>query len=155
MADVPSYAVDLMRALGPQTVGIEWVGFDRERAAWSVGFDDPLPLVLEWFAEQEAFMVLASLGVPPAQGRLAAYEAVLAYNTLWRDNGGARVGLVGADGELALMVELPARDLTLDQLRQVVLGVKAQAAAWARCVAHPGGEDTPDPAAWPSPSHRV
>ena len=155
MADVPAYATELMQALGPQTEAIDWVGFDREHATWQVGFDNQSALLLEWFGEQECFVIHALLGTPPPQGQVAAYQAVLAYNTLWRDNGGARIGMVDAEGELALMLDLPARTLTLDQLQQVLLGVKSQAAAWRRRVAHPGDAGPTDPGAWPSPLHRV
>lgn len=155
MVDIPSYAADLMAALGPQTEAIDWVGFDSEQAAWSVEFDDESAVLLEWFEAQECFMVQAPLGVPPPQGQVAAYQAVLAYNALWRDNGGTRIGMVDAGGELALLLELPARTLTLDQLQQVLLGVKAQAAAWRRCVANPSDAEHRDRSALPSPFHRV
>ncbi len=155
MVDIPSYAAELMAALGPQTEAIDWVGFDQEQTAWSVAFDDDSSVLLEWCVEQECFMVQAPLGVPQPQGQVAAYQAVLAYNALWRDNGGTRIGMVDAGGELALMVDVPARTLTLDQLQRVLLGVKSQAAAWRRCVANPGDAEHTDAGTMPSPFHRV
>lgn len=139
--DVPTYAQDLMAALGPQTETIEWVGFDGEHAAWAVAFDNQSAVLLDWFGEQESFILQAGLGAPPTDGQVAAYQAVLAYNALWRENGGARIAMVGASGELALMLELPARALTLDQLQRVLLGLKSAAERWRHCVAHPGQAD--------------
>lgn len=130
MKDVPVYAQALMRALGPQTESIDWVGFDGEQGTWAICFDDQAMVLLEWFAEQESFLLCAGLGLPPADGELAAYKAVLAYNALWRENGGAHIGMLGADGELALMLALPARSLTQAQLQQVVLGLAALAERW-------------------------
>lgn len=138
MVDVPSYAAELMMALGPQTGPVYWVGYDEALGAWSVGFDDGAIVYLEWAVEWEGFMVQAELGSAPSGAERVVYEAVLAYNALWRDNGGARIGIVSAEGEMALMVELPARRLTLEQLQQVLLGVKAQAASWRHGIADPG-----------------
>ena len=156
--EVPAYTLELMAALGPQTGSIECVGFDPGQGAWWVGFENRSAVLLEWFGEQESFLLQASLGEAPPHARLAAYQAVLVYNALWRENGGARVAMVKASGELALMLQLPARALTLDELQRVVLGLCAQAAEWRRWVAHADDPDDPDaggPQGFPSPSHRV
>lgn len=155
MANIPSYALDLMTALGPQTDGVDWVAFDSEAASWWIGFDNQSSVLLEWFDEQESFVLNAPLGAPPPEARLQAYQAVLAYNALWRDNGGARIGLADAHGGLSFMVDLPARSLTLDQLQQVVLGVQSQAEQWSRCVANPGEAEGSERSALPSPLQRV
>jgi hypothetical protein len=138
MIDIPSYAADLMKALGPGTPAVDWVGYDGELGAWCVRFDDGADLYVEWFAEQDCLVLHAELGAPPAAAQLQAYQAVLAYNALWRDNAGARIGMVSASGELALMFELPARELTLDQLQRAVLGLKSVAEPWRRGIADPG-----------------
>lgn len=155
MANIPSYALDLMTALGPQTDSVDWVAFDSDAASWWIGFDNQSAVLLEWFDEQESFVLNAPLGTPPPEGRLKAYQAVLAYNALWRDNGGARIGLADAQGGLSFMVDLPARALTLDQLQQVLLGVQSQAALWSQCVANPGEAESPDRSALPSAAQRV
>jgi len=154
MKDIPSYAQALMADLGPQTQAVDSVGFDGELGAWCVGFENESMLLLEWFGEQESFLLHAELGAPPAQGQLAAFQAALAYNAMWRENGGAHIGMVGGGGELALMLALPARSLTLAQLQQVLLGMASLAEHWRQGIAQSGSDGAGEPA-MPSPMDRV
>lgn len=141
MASIPIGLAALFEAIGPQTDAIDWVSFDVDSASWTVRFDDDAVLLLAWDGELEHLMVQSLLGRPAEHAMVAVYQAVLAYNASWQDNGGARIGMVDADGELALMFDVPAHGLTLEQLQRVLLGVRSVAAAWVRCVADPAGEE--------------
>ena len=45
--------------------------------------------------------------------------------------------MVDTDGELALMLDVPARALSLEPLQRVLAAVRSAATVWARCVADP------------------
>lgn len=141
MIAVPPELATLFEALGPQTDAVEWVTFDANGVSWTVGFDDDSAILLEWGGELGRLMLQAPLGRPAEYARMAVYRAVLGYNALWRHNGGGRIGMVDADGELALMIEVPAHGLTLAQLQRALLAVRTVAAAWTRCVASPDEGD--------------
>jgi hypothetical protein len=143
MLAVSLHAEALMNALGPRTDAIDWIGFDAEAGAWSIRFTDDALLLLEWFGEQECLVVHASLGAPPPHAMTAVHQAALAFNAAWRDNAGARIGLADPCGELALLLDVPTQSLALEQLQQILLGMKSLAAVWARCVANPGLQPTP------------
>lgn len=155
MVAVSPQAEALMAALGPHTETIDWIGFDGDAGAWSVRFTDDSVLLLEWFGEQECLVVHASLGTPPAHAMAAVHQAALAFNAAWRDNAGARIGLVDPCGELALLLDVPTQSLALEQLQRIVLGVKSLAADWARCVANPRSQPTPGEGMPMCFSHRV
>lgn len=142
MNAVPIELSALFEALGPQTDAVDWVTFDATGVSWTVGFDDDSAILLEWDGERGRLMFQAPLGRPAEHAGLAVYRAVLGYNALWRKNGGGRIGMVDAEGELALMIDVPAHGLTLEQLQRVLLGVRAMAAAWTRCVASLDEGDT-------------
>lgn len=156
MMETPAHITALFEDLGPRTDAIDVIVFDVEAALWRVVFDDDAELLVEWDAACSRLMVQASLGRPSEAGTLQAYEAALAYNALWRDNGNARIGRVDNDGELALMFAIPADELAADTLQLVLLGVRSVAQAWSRWIANAGGHDeVPFSAGAPVPLQRV
>jgi len=145
MDTIPNRTHALFSELGEQTDPIDLISFDEENKTWTVGFDDDSALLVEWDGVPERFMIQALLGIAPEQSTLGVYRAVLAYNALWREHGGSRIGLADADGELMLMVEVPAEDLSLEQLQRVLLNVRAVAGIWSRYVADPRDDDPDQP----------
>jgi len=143
MISVPADLAALFESLGPRTDAIDWVSFDDEAAAWTVVFDDGTAVLLEWDEPLERLVVQSSLGRPADHARDAVHRSVLAYNAMWRTHGGARIGMVDAEGELALLLDVPGRALSLEQLQRVLAAVRSAATAWARCVADPGDNPTP------------
>ena len=145
MDTIPNRTLALFAELGDQTDSIDLISFDEENKTWTVGFDDESALLVEWDGVPERFMIQALLGIATEQSTLGVYRAVLAYNALWREHGGSRIGLADADGELMLMVEVPAEDLSLEQLQRVLLNVRAVAGIWSRYVADPRDDDPDQP----------
>jgi hypothetical protein len=141
MIEIPSHITALFEDLGPRTDAIDVIAFDVEAAAWRAVFDDDTELVVEWDAECSRLMVQASLGRPSEVGLLRAYEAALAYNALWRENGNARIARVGNDGELVLMFEVPAAELAVDTLQLALSSVRSVAQVWTRLIANAGNSD--------------
>jgi hypothetical protein len=146
MTNMPAELAALFEDLGPQTNHLDWVSFDGEAAAWTVVFDDGMAILLEWDETLERLVVQAPLGRAADHAQVAVHRLVLAYNATWRHNGGARIGMVDTDGELALMLDVPAKALTLEQLQRVLEAVRSTAIALARCVAGAVEEEV-DPAA--------
>lgn len=155
MSARPSHVDQLISSLGPASSDVEWIGFDAEAQAWSVRYEGEAEALLEWCAPRQCLMAQVSLGRPPSSDESVVHKAVLAYNALWQENGGTRVGMVDPDGELALMLELPIDSLTLDQLQEVLSVMKLQAAGWAGYVANPAGGQGPGVTAAISASQRV
>ena len=145
MDTIPNRTLALFTELGAQTDSIDSISLEEEAQTWTVGFDDDSALLVEWDGAPERFMIHALLGTPPDQGTVNVYRAVLAYNALWREHGGSRIGLADADGELMLMVEVPAEDLSLEQLQRVLLNIRAVAGIWSRYVADPRDDDPDQP----------
>ncbi|MBX3609954.1 MAG: type III secretion system chaperone [Hydrogenophaga sp.] len=131
----------LLEALGPAMDDLVRVSFDPEATAWTLAFDDDA-LLLEWDADLDCLMVQALLGNPPEHAQLAAYRAALAFNGSWRHQGNARIAMVDADGDLALMVELPATGLTTQTLLSVLTGFRSMVQAWRQVVMGVPGEVT-------------
>lgn len=139
MSTHPSSVDQLISSLGPASADIEWIGFDAEAHAWSVRYAGDAEVLMEWCDPQQCLMVQVSLGRPPSSEESVVHKAVLAYNALWQENGGTRVGMVDPDGELALMFELPTESLTVDRLQEVLSVMRLQATGWTGFVANPGG----------------
>jgi len=141
MNTIPTRTHALFAELGEQTESIDLIAFDEENKTWTIGFDDDSAMLVEWDGIPERFMIQALLGVPPEEGTLRVYRAVLFYNGLWREHGGTRIGLADTDGELMLMVEVPAEELSLEQLQRVLLNVRSVAGIWSRFVVDPREDD--------------
>lgn len=155
MTRFPAPITALLEELGSKVKAVDWMSFNQDALTCTVGFEDDSAVLLEWDDEQERLMALALLGRPPEHAVVAAYRAVLAYNGMWRENAGARIVIVDAEGELALMFEVPVQALTLERLQLVLESVRSVASAWVRYIADPADAHDSLPLASPLHSQRV
>lgn len=137
MTSIPTELAALFEALGPQTDAIDMVLVDDENEVWTVVLDDEVVVLFEWNEELERLVVMSRLGRPAEHAMIKVYQAALAYNASWHLHGGARVGMVDTDGELAMMIDLPTQGLALEQLQRALLGMRTVAIAWTRILADP------------------
>lgn len=119
----------LVEALGPHDDEIETITRNGE-AEWSVAFDEETIIILEHVAEQHKLMLSMPLATPPAEQRLAAYQAMLCYNLLWQETGGVTLALGGAHGAAYLLFPLSTVDLDVDQLDTVLTNFAAKGRIW-------------------------
>ena len=71
----------------------------------------------------------ANLG-KPAEGREAEfYKLLLQYNYLWEETGGARTALDSSEGEVFLVVDLPA-DLEFTELQACLGNLRETVPSW-------------------------
>lgn len=124
----------LIEAVGPRVEAIQAVGQTGE-TEWAVLFDAETTVLLDLVPEQRKLVLSIDLGRPAAEGRLAIYETLLAYNMLWRETGGVKMGLGGASGRLVQMFELGTAGLDLELLARVLEGFVAKAVVWREQVA--------------------
>jgi hypothetical protein len=83
---------------------------ETDPSTWVIEFDSGEGFQLEWCAEGSRLVLTAALGVPPAEGEIAALNLALSYNALWRDIGDLRIARDGEEGELLLIGELGPDD---------------------------------------------
>lgn len=83
---------------------------ETDANTWLIEFDSGDSFELEWCAEGSRLVLTADLGVPPAEGEIAALNLALSYNALWREVGDLRIARDGDDGELMLIGELGPED---------------------------------------------
>jgi hypothetical protein len=137
----------LIEAIGPRVEAIEAVGQTGD-TEWAVMLDEDTTVMLDLVAEQQKLVLSIDLGRPAPEARLATYETMLAYNMLWQETGGVKIGLGGANGRLVQMFELSTAGLDLDLLARVLEGFVAKALVWREQIARGGASDeaTPPPA---------
>ena len=66
-----------------------------EGGDYAVRFDD-VDVFVEWDAASARLVLSVEVATPPASRAASIYEALLAYNSLWRETGGLRLALTGA-----------------------------------------------------------
>lgn len=110
---------------------------EADEAVWALAFDGG-GFELEWFKDGARLVLTATLGMPPAQGEVAALKLALAYNALWRDNGDLRLARDGDDGELLLIGELGADDGEQDSFNAALLHFEALRRWWTDAIARSG-----------------
>jgi hypothetical protein len=102
--------------------------------SWTVWWDDVDILNAEWADDPPRLVSTIPLGKVAPSRRLVVYEAVLTYNLLWRQTSGARMGLGGPDGDVTLIHEIQAEQLTVPSLGAALAKACRIAGAWRRFV---------------------
>ena len=64
---------------------------------WAVMFDADTTVMLDPVTEQQKLVLSIDLGRPAQESRLVTYETMLAYNVLWQETGGVKMGLGPAE----------------------------------------------------------
>ncbi len=120
----------MMQEIGPSVPEIEAV-IQSEATNWAVQFDDGSIVLLEWAAKPDRIVLTTMLGKPSETMQLSVYETLLCYNLLWKDTGGVKMALSGPDGELILLYELFAADLSLNEFQTVLSNFVSIAQVWS------------------------
>ena len=125
----------------------------EDDGSWTLSWDDVDIMAMEWVDDPSRLVASIALGkVAPAR-KLVVYEAMLTYNLLWRQTGGARMGLGGPEGDVTLVHEMAAEQLTVPELGAALAKACQIAGAWRSFVLKDEHGETEPPG--PPPSLRV
>ena len=133
----------LFAELGPKSEEIAAVAQNGD-AEWAIVYDEDLIVTADYDEDQSKILLSAGLGTPPRDARLSVYEAALNYSYLWRDTGGLFMALGGPEGEIFMMFELNAADVSLDTLQMVLRQLVSKAQVWQDFVAAGGDAEAAD-----------
>ncbi|MEJ0020550.1 MAG: type III secretion system chaperone [Acetobacteraceae bacterium] len=106
--------------------------------AWAVQFADGRTVGIEHEPAAGRVVISAGLGRVPEEHRLAVYAAMLNFNALGGEVGGARLSLTGAEREAELSAVLADEGLSLDGLRAALGFLADSARAWTAMMRDPG-----------------
>lgn len=120
----------MMEEIGPSMTEIEAV-IQSEDKNWAIQFDDQAIVMLEWADQPDKVVLTTMLGTPSEAMQLSVYETLLCYNLLWKDTGGVKMALSGPGGELVLLYELFAANLTINELQVVLTNFLSIAQVWS------------------------
>jgi hypothetical protein len=120
----------MMEEIGPSMSEIEAV-IQSEEKNWAIQFDDQSIVMLEWSESPDRIVLSAMLGTASESMQLSVYETLLCYNLLWKDTGGVKMALSGPGGELVLLYELFASNLSLNELQTVLANFVSIAQVWS------------------------
>lgn len=136
----------MMEEIGPAMSEIEAV-IQSEEKNWAIQFEDQSIAMLEWAEKPDRVVLSAMLGIPSESMQLSVYETLLCYNLLWKDTGGVKMALAGPSGELMLLYELYAGDLSINELQTVLTNFVSIAQVWTLYVTGEGEQSVslPDP----------
>jgi hypothetical protein len=123
----------MLDALGPGTPLIHQVA--RVEDAWLLEMEDGAGIAIEWDGEKDCLVFSAPCGRPSVDRRFVVYESLLSFNLLWRETHGALLALDGPSGEVLMVHDLQADDLTALQLDEYILGFAELATQWRDYVA--------------------
>jgi len=121
-----------------------------EDGGWTLWWDDMEILSTEWADAPPRLVSTIPLGRVAPTRRLAVYEAMLTYNLLWRQTGGARLGLGGPEGEATLIHEIEAEHITVPALGAALGKACRIAGAWRRFVLERTSDELMSPMPPPS-----
>lgn len=120
----------MMEEIGPIMPEIEAV-IQSEEKNWAIQFDDQSIVMLEWTEKPDRIVLSSMLGMPAEKMQLSIYETLLCYNLLWKDTGGVKMALAGPGGELILLYELHASELSVNELQVVISNFSSIAQVWS------------------------
>ncbi|MDB5838103.1 MAG: hypothetical protein JWQ23_55 [Herminiimonas sp.] len=123
----------MLQELGGEMAELEAI-LQHEEAHWAIQFDDGTVVLMEWVDGPSRLILSASLGKVSAPMQMAVYETMLSYNLLWRETGGVKAALNGPEGELMLLFELHAEQLTVNMLKIVLENFAGLVHVWGTYV---------------------
>src|SRR5262245_25215765 len=117
----------LEQKLGPATPEVSNVTQITDDT-WAVGHLGNTLILVQLDSDDEQLVLSAGLGRPQDGARAHLYDALLAYNALWRDTGGVTMGLV--DGQVVQVYGLDAAQVDLPTLATALQNFAVRASTW-------------------------
>lgn len=132
----------LMREIGP-LLDLREVSAFEERDAWLVAFEAGPVFEIDYDAGLNRVVITAVVAEVAEHARLRIYEILLQYNYVWTETGGVRMALDGSPGKVVMMFELPAAELHLSMLAEVLTNLAQIRGAWCQVLHEPGDASCP------------
>ena len=117
-----------------------------DRDAWFIGFNETTEIDVELDASGHRVTFQCALGRPDDARRDHLCRTLLQYNYLWRETGGMRMALDGADGQVVQIFDMPSESVDAESVQNVLGNFAQAAAAWRDMLSR--SDDTPNPAAF-------
>jgi hypothetical protein len=120
---------DLVAQIGP-VIDLAQVTAFPDDAAWRMVFDATTWIDMEYDDAAARLVFTGTVGPVDEGARPRTYEALLRYAYLWTEHGGVRAALDGTPGNVVLMFEMPATDVDLPRLCQVLQNLRTVIDGW-------------------------
>lgn len=122
---------------------------DRTKPMTMIIEHDGIPFLIAFDGDRNpnVLTVVCELGPAPQDPdiQLAAYTRVLEVNSLLQVNQGGTMGLRPDTAELVFMCDIPMKDIGLEKLVTVLMGLVEQARAWRNTAFGTMGVQPPEP----------
>ncbi len=119
----------MMQEIGP-LLGLREVSAYTDRDAWALAFDEATHFDCEFESGLNRLVISGAIAEVPEGSRLAVYEILLQYNAAWTESGGVRMAVDGAQGHALMLFDLPAADLHVGLLAEVLTNMAGIQRAW-------------------------
>ncbi len=121
----------VLAELGPGCDAIDGIQ-ELADGSWALLMFENRRIDLALDARRSVLVLRTDVGRPLHSRAADSYAALLSYNLLWEQTGGARMALGGADGEVVLLLDLPVACLDWGTLDAVLRNIHGVAQAWGR-----------------------
>jgi len=134
----------IIRELGPESQDVSSVAATGD-ASWVVQFENDAEVHLACRQSPPRLELMAPVASLPTGLEEDAMRALLMFNFLSADTGGARMSLSATNDAVFLVRDLPEAELSLVAVQQALRELAELAARWATVLS--AGGSTPDAAA--------
>lgn len=148
--DIEAHALAVLQELGPLSEAVDVV-HQNAPGDWSVLVFETRRFDVTLDAAHNRLVLATGIGTPDPATWGATASALLAYNLLWPQTGGAYFAQEGTQGAIRLLMQVPLAGLRAAALDTLLQGLAATADAWAETVTHPAGPAPSSPP--PLPGH--
>jgi hypothetical protein len=123
----------LMAEVGP-VAGLHGIEAYPSENLWQIAVDETTTTFAELVPERDVLVLSSALGKPVTQDRKSLYELLLRYAHVWDATGGLRMSLDAADGDVWLLLDCPASDMTVASLARHLAEFSEKVRVWREIV---------------------
>jgi hypothetical protein len=134
--DIEAEALAILQELGPLSEAIDIV-HQNAPGDWSLLVFETRRFDVTLDAAHGRLVLATSIGVPEPAIWGETASALLAYNLLWQQTGGAYFAQEGTQGAIRLLMQVPVAGLRAAALDTLLQGLAGTADAWADTLAQP------------------
>jgi len=145
--DIEEETLAILQELGPLSEAIDIV-HQNAPGDWSLLVFETRRFDVTLDAAHGRLMLATSIGVPDPAAWGETASALLAYNLLWPQTGGAYFAQEGTQGAIRLLMQVPVAGLRAATLDTLLQGLAGTADAWAETLARPA-QPAPAPTTLP------
>ncbi|HSV47767.1 MAG TPA: type III secretion system chaperone [Ramlibacter sp.] len=137
----------VLAELGPGCDAIDGIQ-ELADGSWALLMFETRRVDLALDARRGMLVLRTDVGRPPPSRMAEGYAALLSYNLLWEQTGGARMALGGSEGDVVLLMDVPMAGLDWGTLDTVLRNIADVADAWGRQLQQAAPAEPPAGLAW-------